>query len=599
MMGDRVNAKVRVPNGAARLFRSFLAAGLTRELRACGPKRRDWISVDHHRVVVEELSEYHLFRVPPGRVEELRVGSRILLELEGRRPLFARLVAKSEEGVTLGLREALTGPVPPGRIAPDSRWIHHCLRACLLAGLSGHDTLALEMLGFPVRRPRVSDAAVSLPGDLNHGQASAVLEAVRPGVLVLNAGPGTGKTHTIAALSAVLASLERRVLIVAPSNRAADEAAMAVCGRLQSHPEFGDGLVLRYGRSKLVPLEQAYGPAIDPVRIAVRQLSAMGNSDPTPDELGQVVDDLVREAPVVISTVAQTWLSRRLTETGFHTVVVDEAGMMSLPSAYYVATVADHSLVIAGDRLQLPPVTRSRQQVARTFFGTGPLDVSATDESGAGPRTVTLRDQHRMDGPILGLANGLTYRGVLRAGPALGMRASLRGPSLILVDSVSESPQPGGRRGHGNPCHARLVARILHRYTGPESDESRDVLVLSRFREQVQLLRSALPDWAADRAMTIHAAQGGEAHTVVLDLCYAPGGFRGDYLEDGQLTSTGARLLNVAITRARRRLVVVANVPLLREVVPEDAKVRDLLNYLTRHGSVMSPADFPLPDRAG
>ena len=91
---------------------------------------------------------------------------------------------------------------------------------------------------------------------------------------------------------------------------------------------------------------------------------------------------------------------------------------------------------------------------------------------------------------------------------------------------------------------------------------------------------------------TVHAVQDDEAHTVMLDLSACrEHRYVGDYLQDTGPDEVGSRLMTVALTRARRRLVVVADLRFLlaHPDIPPHAVSRRLLAYLQEHAVVWKP----------
>jgi hypothetical protein len=104
-------------------------------------------------------------------------------------------------------------------------------------------------------------------------------------------------------------------------------------------------------------------------------------------------------------------------------------------------------------------------------------------------------------------------------------------------------------------------------------------LVISPYRPQSELLQAMLHDLGLDgeaRAGTIHSFQGSEASIVLLDLTvdephYRPGLFAAAHRREHQ------RMLNVAVTRARRRLAIVADAAFIREKADTRSAVRELM----------------------
>lgn len=119
--------------------------------------------------------------------------------------------------------------------------------------------------------------------------------------------------------------------------------------------------------------------------------------------------------------------------------------------------------------------------------------------------------------------------------------------------------------------------------------------MLSRFRDQVATIRAVVPDRPGLLVDTVHALQGGEADTIILDFSAAPEhDHLGDYLVDSSPDAVGTRLLNVALTRARRRVVLVADVKFLsaHPRMPRSAMSRQILGHVAGHGTVLRGEDL-------
>jgi hypothetical protein len=78
---------------------------------------------------------------------------------------------------------------------------------------------------------------------------------------------------------------------------------------------------------------------------------------------------------------------------------------------------------------------------------------------------------------------------------------------------------------------------------------------------------------------------------VIVDLIPGSQDFLGDYLTDSEPTDDGARVLTVAVSRARERLVVVANVRLLTSRLPPRAQARRLIELLQARATVIPASD--------
>ena len=581
------------------IARTLLAHGVHLELQAGRPSVQDTCPLTEgerlpHRGAGDRL-RFQFSRATRGP----KVGSRGRLELDGHPPASARVRQRTEEHVELAVATWIDGPIPDGCFVEDPRWIMESLRTRLLSSFHGRkDQLALAVLGIPLHRPNRRSDPIPFDPSLNTEQHTAVEVGLQPGLTLLHGPPGTGKTFTLGALTDAAVARRRTVLCAAPSNVAVDKLLQSVCERLEKSGRLSDGTVIRLGPVTLPEVRSRWRSKVDPWHLALTRVA-------DPADLGAVRQEanrLIRSSEILVTTVARTHLTD-LRRT-FDLVVLDEAVMTPLPSIYHTATYAAQggSLLLAGDPHQLPAVVRSRNPMAARFFAGDPFaTVEASVASGKPSGVIVrLRTQYRMDPPIAATANGLAYAGLLRTAPEVRCRPPLpNGDHLLLVDSSDVAGvDTGARRGvgrHGNRTHAELIARVVRRLRTDDAIEPGRVAVLTRYRDQVATVREVLRDTPMVLVDTVHGLQGQEVETVILDLSASPGDeWLGDYITDSDPSAVGVRLLNVAITRARRRLIVIANLRYLEghPGVPPTAGSRRLIKVMRTIGRQMTAADF-------
>ena len=236
----------------------------------------------------------------------------------------------------------------------------------------------------------------------------------------------------------------------------------------------------------------------------------------------------------------------------FPLAVVDEATQAVEPAALLALLRADRA-VLAGDHLQLPPTVLSAAAQA------GGLGVSLFERLVAlhgDAMKVTLAEQHRMNARIMAFPSEALYGGALRAHPAVADRALDDAP-LEVVDTSgrgfeeetpegSDSKQNAGRggarrRGGGGAPRARGGAR---RRGGD--------LALRRAGAAAPRSCSRRSSTAGLEVDTVDGFQGREKEAVVVSLVRANEAGEVGFLAD-------VRRMNVALTRARAKLVVVGD----------------------------------------
>ena len=346
----------------------------------------------------------------------------------------------------------------------------------------------------------------------------------------------------------------------------------------------------------------------------------------------QKIDEAVRaRCRVMGTTVSKAVQSRRLLD-GVDVVVIDEAGMVNLPSAWYVAGLAGKRVVVAGDFRQLPAVTHgstsrkaskdskehSRQWIDRdTFHAAGLVDEAGRTRPD--PRLVSLTDQYRMRRAICSVVNEVAYPDsplVTGRDERSSLPTSLVDQALVLVDTSSRRvPNTTGRDGHkSNPVHEAVIHELIRglQYDGvlparkhpvpPEGRRPTDRLaIITPYRNQVNALGTSLKDRFGVEydglVDTVHRFQGSQRPMVIIDTVAGAGRRAGYFYEGVGLSSTTTRLLNVALSRAQDHLVVVADVEFLRRELPPGGEAARMLAHLETHARRL-PVDDLVPVRA-
>ncbi|WP_049936300.1 AAA domain-containing protein [Haloplanus natans] len=455
-------------------------------------------------------------RVPDGAVSKLREGDVALASsgdpVHGESEL-GRIRSLDDEAVVtvdepLDLRRL---DVYPSEISVSRQLT--ALHDALLKG----DSDRKDVL-FGRRAPTFSDTPETFI-DNNESQNAAVQRAVGAADFALIHGPpGTGKTYTIARLVRALVERGERVLLSAFTNRAVDNA-------LEALREQGFEDVARVGTTTGVREDM----------LDVR-LDRRGE----PNERAAAL----RSAPVVAATTA-TCGSRVLREAEFDTAVVDEASQLTEPGTLAAINLAER-FVLVGDHQQLPPVVQSGdERLATSLFER--LHDEHPDAA------VMLDRQYRMSQRIQAFASREFYDGALRpATPEVagGTLADLPGVVDPVPTHLSRGVRfvdPDGRReGNANPIEADRVAAVVEEYLDAGVDPD-DIVVIAPFRAQVAEIGRRV-DVAVD---TVDRFQGSSAEVVVVSFV-ATDDLDGPIFED-------TRRVNVALTRAKRALVLVGD----------------------------------------
>jgi hypothetical protein len=497
--------------------------------------------------------------------------------------------------------------------------------------------MALAVLGSVPAGPRLYVPPSAAAG----AQEEALRLADGREITFIWGPPGTGKTETLARLARLFHGQGRRVLILSHANVAVDGAV------LRAATQFGEsapsGLVLRYGWARLPALRQSGllaanlaaarrpdlrdrrrkleaersallaglrsgrrpGGGMDEVELALREVRA---------KLKEAEAQLAREAGVLGCTLAMAATDPLIYQGHFDTVLLDEASMAYIPQVFFAASLARRNLVVSGDFRQLAPVALAGTEGVDRWLKRDIFDeagIIASFEAGKMPDLAVLRYQRRMHPAIAGFVNDTVYGGQLFNAPETARRAELAavdpcpGSALVLVD-LSDLPAMCYRHVHSrfNPFSAFLALALAWqvRLSGLS------VGLLAPYAAQARLLNAmvsgllgaagARSEAAGLVAATIHRFQGAEQDAVVLDLVDAfpqrgPGG-----ILSRRAGGAGQRLVNVAVTRARGKLMVLAHRAFLEDRLPGDSIVPRLFRFIEQNGRVIRGKELlaALPD---
>ncbi|HWP29146.1 MAG TPA: AAA domain-containing protein, partial [Chloroflexota bacterium] len=528
--------------------------------------------------------------------------------------------------IMLALDDALVPPLR-GWLAVELWYILERLRDRLRATAeqappNGYGLLDDVSGAGPVRPLNSAGPALPRARGLNAAQWEAVRRGAAPGIHFLWGPPGTGKTTTVGHLAGHAARSQRRVLIVAYSNVAVDVAMLAVTQatselaaalgsilrlgtpRLDSvreHPTLTVMAVIRQRYPQLARrfdelLEQRrrlaampggrHQDALERVRAELRELR---------DEIRRIEDALTQEAIVLGCTLARLATSEVLAGLQFDTVVLDEASMASLPFAALAALEATNTLVFAGDFRQLPPVVLATDSLAQRYLARSVFDycglTDAVRVGYADPRMVMLSEQYRMHPDIAQRVSRIYYGGKLTTSPAVAARSDPiahkppfpRHPAYVVDISALHPACLREPKELGQSCFNVVSALITLGYAaGARAAGHTSVAIIAPFRAQarvLQLLASGL-ELTHVQASSVHRFQGGEADVVIVDLTTADGHSRLGPLLEGDTWTLAGRLLNVAISRPRGKLIVIADLAHLKSRVKRTDALFEVLQGL-------------------
>lgn len=543
------------------------------------------------------------FPVTDGRTGGLRPGAEVGFD-DGTDLVGGVVIYRGSDHVMVALNDDVGPRTLPGRLIADSRWLLlaqkrrlQTIDSLVRSGSAAFNVrTALRAAGIDDLSVRAPITTPACPSPTLNDEQRQLIETAHDCLTTVLWGPGgTGKTYTLIELVSSLVAGGLRVLYLAPTNLSVDGLLESGESRFSQQSWWRDGAIVRLGPSDGVTLP---GPLRDRYfleRVVARRL---GERCDDWSRYRRECERVVRHAHVIAATIHQSYLSPLLTDGAWDVLIVDEASMVAGATLYAAAGLA-RRVVIAGDFRQLSPIALSNSVAARAWLRRDPFDVFGVPDAiahGDYPDyLVMLRQQFRMAPDIASLASA-AYDHQLTTHPSVLNRTP--GPfgsdAVLYVDTHAARPRVAITRGgsRSNLVHADMLCELLHTSLTQHvlsRDQLREVLVLTPFVAQAHLLQTTLRQRlgrAAPAVRTIHRAQGREADVVILDLTDASNRSVSRFFTANDYRAENARLLTVAITRARKHLVVLGDLPHMLSNRVTGRLTRELLEAVLRGRSL-------------
>ena len=427
---------------------------------------------------------------------------------------------------------------------------------------------------------------------LNKSQEQAVNDVLRAkDVRVLHGPPGTGKTTTLVEAINETLMRETQVLVCAQSNTAVDwiSEKLVDCGipvlrignptrvndkmlsftyehRFADHPDYPKLWQVRRTMREMKRKRRESGEHFHQKMDRLKEIAVELEVRINADIFGQV--------RVIASTLVGAG-NKLLDGKKFGTLFIDEAAQ-ALEAACWIPIRRASRVIFAGDHCQLPPTIKSLDAIK------GGLGITLMERIVRNkPECVSLLQvQYRMNDEIMQFSSDYFYHGQMQSAPEVAHRLIHEGDAPILwldtsTINVGSDEQfdfreqfVGETFGRINKGEAQLAVSLLQIYfqrIGKQRvlDDRIDVGIISPYRAQVQYLKRLIkkrpffkPFAHLISVNTVDGFQGQERDVILISMVRANGAGQIGFLHD-------LRRMNVAITRARMKLIIVGHAPTL------------------------------------
>lgn len=410
--------------------------------------------------------------------------------------------------------------------------------------------------------------------------------------------PGTGKTYMMAKIAKKYILQNKSVLIVSHSNVSVDGVIKKVVDMVADMQDYlKNGKILRFGYvrdDKLAknPYATSFNYTLSKCDSYARQLNQLvvkrdelrAKNKRKSKEYNEVEHRIkeirsevkkeerkyVERAKVIGTTISKATVDPMFEERQFDLVMFDEVSMAYVPQIIAAAALAKEKFLCVGDFRQLAPISQCPDaQVLQVDIFSYLQIVDKRGNMYWHPWLVMLNEQRRMNPAISEFPNKFVYNKllkdhpiVLHKGDSVIKSAPLPGDALNLVD-LAGTYCAADKNTDGSRFN--ILSAIVSFCTAVNADKNHidTIGIIAPYAAQVRLIRAMLKDYYLNgttnvSCATVHQFQGSEADMLIFDAVESYPKRAVGYLM-GKDSNQVVRLINVAITRGKGKIITVAN----------------------------------------
>lgn len=437
--------------------------------------------------------------------------------------------------------------------------------------------------------------------------------------------PGTGKTYTLARIVASHYRKGRKVLVLAQSNAAIDVLMLAFTSYAEQKKLFKPGEVIRYGTSRNEQVK-AHSTLLSSKLVEVENPHLAGKRESLEEErkrltygsahqlahvdeqlqrvrsaIAELEKELIEQGKVVGATLSKAATDRMIYEQEYDLVVIDEMSMAYVPQIAFAASLGKKT-VVCGDFKQLPPIAMSEHAYVNEWLKEDLFHQAGiagrTEKGGEHPHLFMLTRQRRMHEQIAAFTNQYIYENKVSNHPSVQTKQSIARhlPFLNEAAVLLNMKEIGAfalkdisTNSRFNLFSAVLAVSYIVR---AQKSGMTSIGYVTPYKAQARLVNSIIQELLPGKeilAATVHKFQGSECDMMIFDLVDSfPQSRPGILLTDKK----GDRLVNVAMTRARGKLLVMADADYMKERVPKERAVSKMIDHFSEQGKIYERNDY-------
>jgi predicted DNA helicase len=255
-----------------------------------------------------------------------------------------------------------------------------------------------------------------------------------------------------------------------------------------------------------------------------------------------IADKIFAQADVILCTNAMVG-SELFKEKIFDVVVIDESSQQMIPSTL-IPFVRAPKIIMAGDHKQLQPTVLSNSSALKETLFEKLIALYPK-------QTLMLTTQYRMNEAIMAFSNRNFYKGELVAHTSVAHKTLPNEKAISFYDASFENAEETRNNESGsykNEYEINLVEKLVKKYLSMGID-AKEIGVITPYSAQVKALTKL--NLGVD-VKTVDGFQGGEREVIIISLVRNNANSEIGFVSD-------ERRLNVALTRAKKKLVVIGS----------------------------------------
>ncbi len=461
-----------------------------------------------------------------------------------------------------------------------------------------------EPLDNPISNEAIKETHVY--SRLNPTQKEAISFALeRDNLAIIHGPPGTGKTTSLIALIEQLCIQQKKILVCAPSNNAVDLLAkrtdelgidvvrtgnvtrisddlghVTLAEKARSHKDWQHIKKVRIEAEEARRQAEKYKRSFGRDERAERKMMKKefrALLDWAKELEARLIDDIMTKAQVVATTLVGS-AHYSLKEYNFDVLIIDE-GSQALEPECWVPILKANKLIIAGDHKQLPPTVLSEKARQNDF------NITLLDRlSKQADLSHLLNIQYRMHPDILAFSNHMFYEAALTTDTSvLERKYRLTEEPLVFIDTAGSGFEENLNRHHRSFYNEgeyfiiqEYLLQSIERLAGYQ------IGLIAPYAQQVRHIQAKVKEAEELRSLdievnSIDGFQGQEKDLIIISLVRSnPDGNIGFVSDE--------RRLNVAMTRAKRELVMIGD----SATLCQNRLFNELYNHIEKYGDMQS-----------